>query len=178
MAPPAGPPPYWAQVNHHLFFVLYSFVAMGIITVFRVGHVLPGSTGRVCWAGNLARGRANPYVRGSVPGPSPFSFSVFCSTPMFSLPLVLPMATDPPRLFRFLLGGTSWPWQPAGFVAAALHPGPSGVLLSLLGERFFRRISLAVQGLAVTALVVMLLFFPVFSGLTSSLLQSGVGFAR
>ena len=30
----ADPPPYWLQVNHHLFFVLYSFVAMGIITVF------------------------------------------------------------------------------------------------------------------------------------------------
>jgi hypothetical protein len=30
----ADPPPYWLQVNHHFFFVLYSFVAMGIITVF------------------------------------------------------------------------------------------------------------------------------------------------
>src|ERR1700679_4153208 len=29
-----GPPPYWQQVNHHLFFVAYSFVAMGIATVF------------------------------------------------------------------------------------------------------------------------------------------------
>src|SRR5215469_16276596 len=29
-----GPPPYWLQVNHHFFFVLYSFVVMGIVTVF------------------------------------------------------------------------------------------------------------------------------------------------
>jgi hypothetical protein len=28
------PPPYWLQVNHHFFFVLYSFVVMGIATVF------------------------------------------------------------------------------------------------------------------------------------------------
>src|SRR5258708_8738700 len=28
-----GPPPYWAQVNHHLFFILYAFVAMGIAAV-------------------------------------------------------------------------------------------------------------------------------------------------
>ena len=27
-------PPYWLQVNHHFFFVLYSFVAIGIATVF------------------------------------------------------------------------------------------------------------------------------------------------
>ena len=30
----AAPPSYWLQVNHHLFFVLYSFVALGIATVF------------------------------------------------------------------------------------------------------------------------------------------------
>ena len=29
-----GPPPYWAQANHHFFFVMYSFVAMGLIAVF------------------------------------------------------------------------------------------------------------------------------------------------
>jgi hypothetical protein len=29
-----GPPPYWVQMNHHFFFVLFSFVAMGLITVF------------------------------------------------------------------------------------------------------------------------------------------------
>src|SRR5258708_2644769 len=28
-----GPPPYWMQVNHHLFFILYAFVAMGIAAV-------------------------------------------------------------------------------------------------------------------------------------------------
>src|SRR5271154_800695 len=34
--PPARPlkPPYWVQVNHRFFFVLYSFVAMGLITLF------------------------------------------------------------------------------------------------------------------------------------------------
>ena len=30
----SGTAPYWAQVNHHFFFVLYSFVAMGLVTVF------------------------------------------------------------------------------------------------------------------------------------------------
>src|SRR6185437_12101011 len=30
-----GPPPYWVQANHHFFFVIYSFVAMGLITVFQ-----------------------------------------------------------------------------------------------------------------------------------------------
>ncbi len=29
-----GPPPYWVQLNHHFFFVMYSFVVMGLIAVF------------------------------------------------------------------------------------------------------------------------------------------------
>src|ERR1035437_5537104 len=29
-----GRPTYWLQVNHHFFFVLYSFFAMGIVKVF------------------------------------------------------------------------------------------------------------------------------------------------
>jgi hypothetical protein len=29
-----APLPYWLQVNHHFFFVVYSFVVMGIVTVF------------------------------------------------------------------------------------------------------------------------------------------------
>jgi hypothetical protein len=29
-----GPPPYWAQVNQHFFFLVYSFVVMGIVAVF------------------------------------------------------------------------------------------------------------------------------------------------
>src|SRR5258708_2593501 len=29
-----GPPPYWVQVNQHFFFLVYSFVVMGIVTVF------------------------------------------------------------------------------------------------------------------------------------------------
>ena len=39
--PAAGPPPYWTQVNHHFFFVMYSFVAMGTRDGIRVGPVLP-----------------------------------------------------------------------------------------------------------------------------------------
>src|SRR5579864_8069213 len=36
-----GPPAYWLQVNHHFFFVLYSFVAVGIITVFEWDMFFP-----------------------------------------------------------------------------------------------------------------------------------------
>src|ERR1700678_2929708 len=35
------PVPYWLQVNHHFFFVLYSFVALGIVTVFEWDMFFP-----------------------------------------------------------------------------------------------------------------------------------------
>jgi len=44
--PPGRPlnidrPPYWLQVNHHFFFVLYSYGAMGIISVFEWDMFFP-----------------------------------------------------------------------------------------------------------------------------------------
>ena len=171
---PAAPPSYWAQVNHHFFFVLYSFVTMGLVTVFEWDLFFPDLL--------------DVFVLGSLPIPRYRTFLArmgaiaifiggFLVDANFLAPIVLPMATDPPNLLRFVMGNVVAVTAGglfASFFILALH----GVLLSLAGERFFRRISLAVQGLAVAVLVVMLLLFPVLSGLTSILLQSGAAFAR
>ena len=171
---PAAPPSYWAQVNHHFFFVLYSFVTMGLVTVFEWDLFFPDLL--------------DVFVLGSLPIPRYRTFLArmgaiaifiggFLVDANFLAPIVLPMATDPPNLLRFVMGNVVAVTAGglfASFFILALH----GVLLSLAGERLFRRISLAVQGLAVAVLVVMLLLFPVLSGLTSILLQSGAAFAR
>jgi hypothetical protein len=47
-----------------------------------------------------------------------------------------------------------------------------GVLLSVLGERLFRRLSLLLQGLSISILLMMLLLFPVLSGAVPVLVQS------
>ncbi len=168
------PVPYWLQVNHHFFFVLYSFVAMGIITVFEwdlffpdlldifVLGTLPLSMRRVF----LARvGAIAAFILG-------FLFVANCLAPVF-----LPAATDPANVGRFV-GGHIVAAVSSGLFAALLVLALQGMLLSMLGERLFRRISLLVQGLAVTVLVMMLLLFPVLSGVTPALLQSGSAFAR
>ena len=168
---PAGPPPYWAQVNHHFFFVLYSFVAMGIITVFEWDMFFPD--------------QLDVYVLGTLPVAAHRLFlaragaiAVFLFGFLFDAnvlaPVVLPMATDPPNLLRFVAGHVV-AVAAGGLFAAALVLAVQGVLLSMLGERLFRRISLAVQGLAVTVLVMLILLFPVLSGVTPGLLQSGMG---
>ena len=171
---PAGPPTYWAQVNHHFFFVMYSFVAMGIITVFEWDLFFPDFLdvfvlGRCPFQGARYSWRACGAI-------AVFIFGFLFDANVLA-PVVLPMATDPPNLLRFVAGDVV-AVAAGGLFAATFILALQGVLLSVLGERLFRRISLAVQGLAVTVLVVMLLLFPVISGVTPGLLQSGKPMVR
>ena len=167
-----GPPPYWLQVNHHLFFVLYSFVAMGIATLFEwdlffpdlldifVLTTLPVANRRLF----LARVAAIAIlVAGFL-----FDANVLA-------PLVLPSAIDPPSITRFLAGHLL-AVTGGGLYAALFILALQGVLLSVLGERLFRRLSLLIQGLSISLLLMLLLLFPVLSDAVPVLIQSGSGY--
>ena len=91
--------------------------------------------------------------------------------------LVLPSAIEPPNLPRFLAGHI-FACGGSGLFAAASVLAFECVMLSVLGERYFRRVSLFVQGLLISALLTILLLFPVFSGVVPSLLQSGSWYLR
>jgi hypothetical protein len=168
-----GLPPYWLQVNHHFFFVVYSFVAMGIVTVFEWDMFFPDLLD--LWVlktlpiaefrSFLARVAAiSIFIAGFL-----FDANVFAT-------LVLPAAIDPPNLPRFLLGHLLAVFG-SGLFAAFFILALQGVLLSLLGERFFRKISLVMQCLSITALLLLMFLFPVFSGVVPALLKSGSAYA-
>src|SRR6185437_1446857 len=169
-----GPPPYWVQANHHFFFVIYSFVAMGLITVFEwdlffpdlldvfVLTPLPIPQLRVF----LARAGAIALLVGA--------FLVDANVLAW---LILPVATDPPSLPGLLTGHASAVLL-AGLFAAGLVLALQGTLLAVLGEKLFRRISLLLQGTMVAAFLLLLLLFPVLSGVTPGLLQSDLSAAR
>ena len=165
----AGPPPYWLQVNHHFFFVIFSFVAMGIITVFEwdlffpdlldvfVLTTLPVQNGKLF----LARVAAIAiFIVG------------FLLDANFLAPLVIPSTFEPPNLWR-LIGGHLLAVLGAGLFSAAFVLALQGVLLSALGERLFRRVSLLLQGISISVLLMLLLLFPVLSGGVPAFLQSG-----
>jgi len=164
-----GPPPYWVQVNHHFFFVIYSFVVMGLITVFewdlffpdlldiQVMGTLPIKPRRVF----MARVAAIGLLVGG-----------FLFDANFMAPIILPMSTDPPNLMLLETGHVA-AVVGSGLFAAFSIVAAQSVLLALFGERMFRKVSLLLQGSAVTGLVMLLLLFPVLSGVTPSLLQSG-----
>ncbi len=167
-------PPYWLQVNHHFFFVIYSFVAVGIATVFEwdlffpdlldlfVLKPLPIPDRRLF----LARVAAIAvFVGGFL-----FDANIFAT-------VVLVPAIDPPNLPRFLAGHILATGG-AGLFAALFVLAFECVVLSVFGERWFRRISLLMQGLSIALLLMLLLLFPVFSGVVPNLLQSGAWYVR
>lgn len=166
---PAGPPPYWLQVNHHFFFVVYSFVAMGLATVFQWDLFFPDLLD-VFVLGNLPVKGARVFL--ARVGAIALLIGGFLFDANFLAPLVLPAATDPPNL-PALLSGHVAAVAVSGLFAAAGILAVQSLLLSLLGDRLFRRISLLLQGVLVTGFVLLLLLFPVLSGVVPALLQSG-----
>ncbi len=167
--PHAGRPTYWLQVNHHFFFVVYAFVAMGIATVFEWDLFFPDLLDLFV-LGPL------PVADGRIFRARVAAIAVFVGGFLFDAnflpPLVLPSAIDPPNLLRFLAGHVLAVFGSA-FFAAAFILALQSVLLATLGERLFRRFSLAAQGTLIAALLVLLLLFPVYSGVVPALLQNG-----
>jgi hypothetical protein len=160
------PPTYWMQLNHHFFFVLYSFVVMGLITVFEWDLFFPDLLD-VLVLGTLPLAQRRVFLgRAAAIG---IFIAGFLFDANFLAPVFLPAATDPPNLVSFLAGQVT-AVVAAGLFAASLIVAMQSLLLAVLGERFFRKISLILQGAAVTVLVMLLLLFPVLSGVTPALL--------
>lgn len=169
-----GPPPYWLEVNHHFFFVVYSFVAMGIATVFEWDLFFPDLL--------------DLFVLGTLPIAARRSFfarvaaiAIFTAGFLFDANIlaafVLPMATDPPILWRFLAAHLLAVGI-GGLFASVSVLALQGLLLSVLGEPYFRKIALFLQGAFITSLVMLMLLFPVLSGVVPVIVQSGSIFAR
>ena len=164
-----GHPSYWMTVNHHFFFVIYSFVALGIITVFEWDMFFPDLL--------------DIFVLTTLPIPDRRLFTArvaaiailivgFLIDANFLAPLVLPASIDPPNPAR-LLAGHVLAVLGSGLFSAAFILALQGVLLSIFGERLFRRISLPLQGLSITVLLMLLFLFPVLSTAVPAFLKSG-----
>jgi hypothetical protein len=166
-SPQAGPPPYWVQVNHHFFFVMYSFVTMGLATVFEWDLLFPDQLD-VSVLGTLPIAAMRTF-QARVGAILVFTLGFLFDANVLA-PIFLPMATDPPRLFP-LLAGHVLSVAAAGLFAAFLVLFTQSALLAIFGERWFRRFSLAVQGMLVTVFLLLLLLFPVLSGVAPAMLR-------
>lgn len=164
-----GSRPYWAQVGDHYFFVLYTMVAMGLVAIFEWDLLFPDLldvfvlSALPVRAGRLLRARVTAIL-------FLIAAAIFASS--FLPPLVLPAATDPPHLLRFLAAHCA-AVACSGIFSATLILVAEALLLGILGDRWFRRISLWIQGLAVVALLSSLFLYPVLFGALRGLIASG-----
>lgn len=169
-----GPPPYWLQVNHHFFFALYSLVIMGIVAVFEWDLFFPDLL--------------DIFVLSTLPIPRRRLFlarvaaiAIFIAGFLFDANilalLVLPEATDPPSTTR-LLAAHCAAVALGGVFAAAFILALQSLLLAIFGERLFRKIGLFIQGVFISLLLLLLLLFPVLSGIVPVLLKSGSDLVR
>jgi hypothetical protein len=165
------PIPYWVKVNHHFFFVVYSFVAMGIVTVFEWDLFFPDLLDLFVLTTLPVKNRKLFLARAAAIGILLAGFLFDAS--LFST-LMLPISIEPQSMSRFFaaqvlaVGG-------AGVFSAASILAVQGVLLSVVGERFFRKLSLFLQGLSITLLLMLLLLFPVLSDAVPVFLENGSG---
>ena len=163
-----GPRPYWSQVGDHYFFVLFSLVAMGLVTIFEWDLLFPDLLDVFVLSPLPARSSKMLGARVTaifiLMGGALFDSN-------FLAPLVLLAATDPPHLFRFwaahLLSVAA-----SGIFGAAFFLALEGLLLGLMGDRLFRKIALWLQGSFVLALLTLLFLYPVMAGALGTLLQS------
>ena len=169
-----GPRPYWSQAGDHYFYVVYSLVAMAIVTIFEWDLLFPDLLDVFVLS-------PLPTRKGRMLGARVAAIFILMGAALFDsnflAPIVLPAAIDPPHLLRFWAGHLLAVGAGGVFGSASLL-ALEGVLLGLFGDRFFRRISLWLQGCLVVALLTLLFLYPAMAGALKGLLESGgrVGF--
>jgi len=165
---PRGTRPYWSQAGDHFFYVMYSLVAMGIITIFEWDLFFPDLLDVFVLTSLPVENRR--LFRARIAAIAIF-IAGFLFDSNFLAPLVLPAATDPPNLIRLLMAHLV-AVSMSGIFAAALFLALQGLLLAALGEYLFRRISLWLQGISVAALLTILFLYPVLFGTLNALLHA------
>jgi hypothetical protein len=161
-----GPRPYWSQVGDHYFYVVYSMVVMGLVTIFEWDLLFPDLLDVFVLSPLPTRTRKMLGARVA-------AILILLGAALFDSnflpPLILPAAVDPPHLLRFwaahLLAVAA-----SGTFGAAFFLALEGALVGVLGDRLFRKISLWLQGLFVWGLLTLLFLYPAVAGTLSGLL--------
>ena len=164
-----GPRPYWSQAGDHYFYVVYSMVVMGLVTIFEWDLLFPDLLDVFVLSPLPTRTRKMLGARVA-------AIFILLGAALFDSnflpPLVLPAATDPPHLLRFWVAHIL-AVACSGTFGAAFFLALEGALLGLLGDRFFRKISLWLQGLFVWALLTLLFLYPATATALGGLLAPG-----
>ena len=151
--------PFWSQVSDHYFYVLYSFVAVGAVSIFSWDLLFPDLLDLFILSPLPITG--SRLFRSRIVAAILFLglFLLGSSAPGI---IFYPMLSDPPSLARHLLAHVLAVLSSGAF-AAALMMSLQGLMAAVLGERISRVISPFLQGISMMLLLTIFLLFPVTS---------------
>jgi hypothetical protein len=166
--------PFWAQVSDHYSYVMYSFVVMGAATVFEWDLLFPDLVDVFVLSVQPIASRQLFLAR-------VLALAIFLGLVLFLTSILgilfLPLVAELPSFLRHLLGHSISVFA-SGIFAAATFLALQGILLNIVGEHIFRRITPLLQGASVMTLLAILLLHPTIAGSLGPLLTSGAPAVR
>lgn len=157
--PNTAPRAYWPRVSDHYFYVMYSSIAMGAATVFEWDLLFPDLIDVQVLTPLPVPPRKLFAAR--IASLSAFVSLFLLATGLFGA-IFLPLIAEESSLLRHFITHIL-AVAAGGFFTAGFFVALQGVLLNILGERFFRWISAALQGLSLAVLLIVLFLFPLIS---------------
>lgn len=168
------PRPFWAQAGDHYFYVMYSFVVMGAATVFEWDLLFPDLVDVFVLSIQPIANRHLFFAR-------VLALAIFLGLVLFGTSILgilfMPLVAELPNFLRHLLAHSTAVFA-SGTFAAATFLALQGVLLNIVGENIFRRITPLLQGVSIMFLLAILLLHPTLSRSLEPLLTSGVAAVR
>ena len=163
------PRPFWQQVGDHYFYVMYTLVLMGVSTVYEWDLLFPDLLDVFVLSILPISNRRLFFAR-------IFALAIFLGLVLVGVSILgtiaLPLIAEAPRPISHLLAHATAVMM-SGTFAAATFLALQGLVLNLVGDRLFRRISPFLQGASLMLMLTLLLLYPLLSRSLEPLLTSG-----
>jgi hypothetical protein len=166
--------PFWAQAGDHYFYVMYSFVVMGVATVYEWDLLFPDLVDVFVLSIQPIAARHLFFAR--VLALAIFLGLVLAGTSILGI-LFMPLVAEQPNPLRHLLAHSAAVFA-SGMFAATAFLALQGILLNIVGEHIVRRITPLLQGASIMLLLAILLLDPTISSSLEPLLTSGAPVVR
>jgi hypothetical protein len=164
-----GGRPFWSQVADHYFYVMYSFVAIGAVTIFVWDLFLPDLLDVFVLSTLSIERRTLFTARIAAVG---LFLAIFLLGANALGTIFFPASADLPSLARHFSAHLAAVTM-SGLWIASFVLALQGFLLILLGESLFSRISPFVRALSITTLLTILFLFPLVSRFIETLFGAG-----
>jgi uncharacterized membrane protein YwzB len=163
--------PFWSQVSDHYFYVMYSFVAVGAVSIFAWDLLFPDLL-------DLFILSSLPIVNQRLFVARIVAACLFLGLFLFGInalgAIFYPLLSEPLGLARHIFAHVVAVLGSGAF-AAAFFLSLQGMTVAILGERLFRAVSPLLQCVATMVLLTILLLFPVSSQFLEVLTHSSAG---